>query len=512
MPRSLRVSDPAASNEQLRASLLLLVAGSFAFTIALLTMHDVARGLLYDEAVFVSQVAVGEPASHFALHRSRGITLLAAPVAVFGPPPVVLKVWAAVLGGLGLFLAFSPWVRRLGYGAVAAALLFAASWPTLRFAPELMPNFPVAVAAVAAAGHLATWIEDDTRRRPLLFGAAWLGFAALVRPPDAVTLGMGLAGAVVLLRPRRAIGGGAVLALGGLVGIMPWFVEGAIRFNESPIGMFFTARERGISGETKNALPVFLHNLEGPGRCANECRRQLLAVDHLLLPPPRTAVALAIMTILIVAGLWLSDRSTRRAVVVALVPMVALIGFYAFAGSPVNQRYLLPINGLFFVAVGVGLAAVWRWLRFPWARLGLLAVVLAAVPWQASIARSDMQDYYRNNVDHLIAEALTEAAEGEPCAAAAIHYIPQIQYRSPCEVVRMAGRDDVIQWDTGNYPSLKGRAEQGYRVFAIAIPDGLSENALIAEWDSEPIGGTEYHLFAHEEGDPLPGPGERAGS
>ena len=81
------------------------------------------------------------------------------------------------------------WAREIGFGAVAAAVLFAGAWPALFYGSELMPNLWVALTAVAATAILARRLAINAR---LDTTSCWqvvlVAVAALLRPLDAVVL------------------------------------------------------------------------------------------------------------------------------------------------------------------------------------------------------------------------------------------------------------------------------------------------------------------------------------
>ena len=109
----------------------------------------------WDEAIYLSQVAPGAEALPFVPSRARGITFLAIPVLQLGGSLAQLRLFLAVASAAALTAAFRMWAPVIGFGAVAAALLFAAAWPALFYGSELMPNLWVALVCVAATAVLA---------------------------------------------------------------------------------------------------------------------------------------------------------------------------------------------------------------------------------------------------------------------------------------------------------------------------------------------------------------------
>ncbi|MCZ9343365.1 hypothetical protein NGM37_36975, partial [Streptomyces sp. TRM76130] len=73
-----------------------------AFTLAQLLLVRPGLGLGWDEVVYVSQVTAHTPAAFFSAPRSRGPSLLVAPVASWSSSTGLLRVHLALLSGLGL--------------------------------------------------------------------------------------------------------------------------------------------------------------------------------------------------------------------------------------------------------------------------------------------------------------------------------------------------------------------------------------------------------------------------
>jgi len=78
---------------------LALVAG--AFTLAQLLLVRPGMGLGWDETVYVSQVGSHAPAAFFSAPRARGVPLLVAPIASWSSSTALLRVYLAVLSGVG---------------------------------------------------------------------------------------------------------------------------------------------------------------------------------------------------------------------------------------------------------------------------------------------------------------------------------------------------------------------------------------------------------------------------
>jgi hypothetical protein len=130
---------------------LALVAGLF--TLAQLVFVVPRLGLSWDETVYVSQLSVHAPAAFFDPARARGVPLLVAPVSLLTGSVVALRIYLAILSGIGLFLALLTWrgLRPAWILALAAAA-YGTLWVAIYYGPQAMPDEWVAFSSLAAVG------------------------------------------------------------------------------------------------------------------------------------------------------------------------------------------------------------------------------------------------------------------------------------------------------------------------------------------------------------------------
>lgn len=123
------------------------------FTLAQLVLVHPSMGLGWDEIVYTSQVTTHHPAAFFSAPRSRGVSLLVAPVASWSASTELLRVYLAVLSGLGLYLALRAWQGLFPARVLATGgAFFATLWVTLFYGPQAMPNYWVAIGALTTVG------------------------------------------------------------------------------------------------------------------------------------------------------------------------------------------------------------------------------------------------------------------------------------------------------------------------------------------------------------------------
>lgn len=195
-----------------------LAAVAAVFTVLQLVFVHPGMGLGWDETVYVSQVTTHHPAAFFSAPRSRGVSLLVAPVASWSSSTELLRVYLALLSGIGLYLALRAWKGLFPARVLATAgAFFATLWVTLFYGPQAMPNYWVAVGALVCVGcFLRSW--QGLSGRAALWGVvAGAALMAWMRPTDAVWVTLPLF-VLVLVRRRGLL----LLALAGGLAAGEW--------------------------------------------------------------------------------------------------------------------------------------------------------------------------------------------------------------------------------------------------------------------------------------------------
>ena len=511
-------SGLVAADEQRRATLLLLfVAIGIVFVHAVFAGLD--RPIHWDETVYFTQVNPSRATVFMEPHRTRGVSLLVAPIAIFDPSMVVLRSYLVLLGAAGTFAAFRTWIPTVGMAAPLAAALYSAFWVTVFYSVEILPNHPVALLSIGALGVVTRLAGRDDAGRSGWVLAALFTLLALVRPPDAFAIGFGLAVVILVLRRDRALWLLTSAVLGGAAGVGVWLTESAIRFGFDPLTTVRSAGEYSVGGPRANQFPLYVRSLETRLRCNTSCLQSY--IDRGAgweLPPTRTTLILVAAIVLTFVALVTAGRRgwlIPAAPVVVAVPLVAL---YSVSGGAMNLRYMLPAFALLSIPPAIGVMAVWRAaprLGTPiaaGARLGLVVAVAATAWWQVGITLDRFENPGSRHRAKEIGLQLRAVADGEPCVVAARVSYPPIQYWSGClAAIATKGDDGTLQpplGELGSYVDLAERGEAGARVFAVAEAE-LAEESPIAHWqvlfpEEEPIDG--YRLFEHRSGDPLPPP------
>ncbi|MFF0112771.1 hypothetical protein [Streptomyces prasinus] len=344
-----RASSPGVPRSTDGAAPLAVLAA--VFTVAQLVLVRPVLGLGWDEIVYVSQVTSHHPAAFFSAPRARGVSLLVAPVASWSESTALLRVYLALLSGLGLYLALRAWrglfpTRVL----VTAGAFFASLWVTLFYGPQAMPNQWVALGALLAVGCFLRYHADRSARGALWGVAAGAVLMALMRPTDAVWVTIPLLVLALAGRHLRLL---AALAAGLAVGAAEWVAEAHAWYGGLGERLAEASRIQGGLG-LQIAVDDQLRSLGGRGLC-RPCTGAM--------PHPVVTLWWFALPLLAVLALVVAVRARRALRTVlplacattAALPYLFMIGYAA-------PRFLQPAYALLAIPVA---DALWHLVRTP---------------------------------------------------------------------------------------------------------------------------------------------------
>ncbi|WP_036407535.1 glycosyltransferase family 39 protein [Microbispora rosea] len=414
---------------------LALVAGGFA--VAQLALAAPHLGLGWDETVYLSQVDPRNPAAYFSAPRSRGISLLAAPVlAVTGSTPV-LRTVLALLSAAALYSAYRVWRPLLGSRRPAlAALLFAGLWTTMLYGPQAMPNLWVALSAVAAVGWFLRAHEPSASRAVLLGLGGAVGAATLFRFSDGVWLAAPLLAACGVVRawrrpaPALAIAGG--LAAGGA----QWIAEAYVRWGGIGARLHASSATEGGMGLHWAGGDAW-RSLNGPLLC----RPCTLPLTH----PELTLwwLALPVLALTACAVALRAGRPAETVLPVACaaalsVPYLVLIDYSA-------PRFFLPVYALLALPVATLVGRTVRAARPIPARAavagGLAALLVVHLTTQYTVLQERDADARATTGRYqAVADDLRRLGLRPPCLVIGSHSQP-IGYYAGCASADVSGNN-----------------------------------------------------------------------
>ncbi|NUP44065.1 MAG: hypothetical protein HOY76_45330 [Streptomyces sp.] len=407
-----------------------------AFTLLQLALVRPGMGLGWDETVYVSQVSTHAPAAFFSAPRARGITLLVAPVASWSSSTALLRVYLAVLSGLGLYWALRAWRGLFPVRVIAAGgALFASLWITLFYGPQAMPNYWVAVGASATVGFFLHARSDRTRRGALWGVAAGTALMAWLRPTDAVWVALPLLVLVLCVRPRHHLRLLLALVTGLAAGATEWIVEAYVDYGGVGARLAAGSRVQGGLG-LHNAVVDQLRSLGGRALC-RPCTGAIAS-------PPVIAWWFA-LPLLAAAALVIAVRARRTTptllplacAATAAVPYLFLIGYAA-------PRFLLPAYALLAVPVADALARLVTATSGAW-RTPAVALVAVGIAGHLAVQFDVLERAVsRTTAEHRVwgrtAADLRRLGVHPPCLVTGAESVP-VAFAAGCASAHTGGPD-----------------------------------------------------------------------
>ncbi|MGC9496014.1 hypothetical protein [Streptomyces sp. WG7] len=413
-----------------------LVAVAAVFTLAQLIFVHPWMGLGWDETVYVSQVTSHHPAAFFSAPRSRGVSLLVAPLASWSSSTELLRVYLAVLSGLGLYLALRAWKGLFPARVLATAgAFFATLWVTLFYGPQAMPNYWVAIGALICVGCFLRSRQGLSGRAALWGVVAGAALMAWMRPTDAVWVTVPLL-VITLVRRHWPL----LLALvGGLAaGGVEWVIEAYGWYGGLGERLSRASEIQGGLG-WNIAVDDQMRSLGGRGLC-RPCTGSM----------PHPVVTLWWIALPAVAGLGavVAVRARRAArtlvplacAVTAALPYLFLIGYAA-------PRFLQPAYALLAVPVADALWHLARTERGRWRPVAesLVALALAVhLSVQLAVLVGTVDRNVESRADWTrVADELHRLGVRPPCLVTGHESIP-IGYYTGCSSGSTSGNNENI--------------------------------------------------------------------
>lgn len=365
---------------------LWLAGAAGACTVAALVFTPLRMPLGWDEITYIAQTSAHVSPILMPPAHNRGVGLLAAPITIFTTSVVILRVWMALLTGVGLFGALLSWrslrpVREL----VVAGVLVGSTAAMQISVTEVTPNIWIAISALAVTG-LALQAASGRMRpavaAPLIAVTAF--FLFLVRYQDAIFVMTPLAVALVIVPAWRNRTVFIALATGIGAGVVEWCAE-AYLFYGNPIARW-QAGEQAPKPGLYFALPRQLRTIDGPSYCssnASYCAQWRY---------PGLELWWLTFAALAVVGFVVSRDVQRRIMAVVIAIGATELLAYGLLVPYSSPRYLLPTLTMMAIPAAAGiwrLPAITRW-RLPAASAAAMFIIVGAVS-QNFVVRSELK-------------------------------------------------------------------------------------------------------------------------
>jgi hypothetical protein len=401
----------------------------------------------------------------------------------------VLRVYLAVLSGLGLTLALWTWRGlRQDWVLGLAGVTFGGLWVAQYYGPQAMPDIWSALGGLAAAGYFCRWAFGGgpgaggpgagglSGKRALAGLGISVAFVTLVRPGDAVYLCVPLlvvAGVGAFAGGFVRYGAAAGAIVGGLLaGGAEWVIEAYARFGGIAQRLRAAGGEQGGFG-LHFALADELRALNGPTLC-RPCtvgfRDPALDLWWLALP------------VLGALGIMAARRAGQLAS--ALLPAacgLCLAAQYLFMINYAAPRFLLPAYALLAIPVADGIAFILTAVRLD-LRPAVTATVTCLFIFQL-VTQHLVLDHevggtvtFHDDYTRIVAE-LAGRGVRPPCLIAGVQYIP-IAFAAGCASTGSAapGEPLAVLVQVHGHPPSYARTWRAYRITGTTI---LKVNAYI---------------------------------
>lgn len=471
-PNAVTENRGAASAERTPAPVRYAAAHLWLLSLAAIALLWVVAQLLVtfrvglgpDETVYLTQYSHQVPAALFSAPRARGVPLLVAPITLLTAAVAPIRAYLTVASGVGLFLAYWPWLRLHRSPVVPlAAFLFATTWVAAFYANEAMPDMFVAYGAVAAVALFAHAASPGRHRGALIGLGAAFAFTSLVRPTDALWVALTLIVAALLVRRWRRLSLLAAIVAGLAVGWGEWIGEAYASYG----GLAARLSAAGAENETGLHFSLTQH-------------LAALSVQNTLCRPachgigPFTVAWFIAVPVIGLFGMYATRHSpwfpaTGLAGAAGLVTAAS----YVFGVGYSAPRFLLPYYALAAIPVAEGLAQLYRGSLHRRARpltanlaalgvltylviqgYGLLGVLHKQVPARAATVQA--------------AHAITRLGMRPPCLVDAPK-APQIAYYAHCAARLVTG-----SFGGAHAPApLRHAMAEGRRVVVVAHQTSL---------------------------------------
>lgn len=475
---------PMKSVTGTRLLLLVVVLG---YVSLCLMVTELDQYFAYDEAIYLSQVYPG-PRLPFTAPRARGLPIILAPLGWFNAPVPAIRGYLLLINSALMYVGFNSWIPVLRGRVIVAAAIFAVGWLPLFYATQVFPNSPVAFGTVAAAGYLARYLcrsdivvsrvkesrsrgvsvssetvaSETGRRRALIACAVAVALIATIRPTEATFVAGGLAAASLTRHGRELALRWTVLAVGLVIGWLPWLVEAQLRFG-GPLARLHAASANVGGGFHPENIWYHIGYTDGPLGGTIHDKIPVLGVTWWLL-----MIIAAVVLIFRAGGRdpgWTRPlgkhthsgdaadpkRQAQRAGAVAGIVGIACASQYLFLTAVLEARFMLPSYALLTVAT-VAAAPSWNSLA-KWHRsrllttplrlaafVGVLIIVSEFASWQVGVVRQvEDQQYQSRQVAVRLIQVLRKEVDvrqrdpGQPCYVASDVAFPVFAFGAGCK-------------------------------------------------------------------------------
>jgi hypothetical protein len=423
-----------------------LAAVSVLFIAAELTPALLKLPLGADEITYIARTSAHASGVFLPPVHGHGAGLLAAPVTLLTSSLVALRVWMAVLSGLGLFGSLVCW-RGLRPARVLAiaGFLFGGLAVTQLSGVQVYPDLWAGFGALAITGLVVQVAQGRLRPRmglPLIAFAAFL--IVVMRPQNVAFVLLPTFAAPLVVRAWRKPAVPVAIFVGAAAGVLDWVGEAYLWFG-GPAHRIHLASAEPPKLALGFSLSMQVKTLNGPWYC------QPRPYGHCTAGFGHPVVylwwaAFLGLAVLGTAASW--RRPAWSSALLAVVTSCWVGGLYLLFVPFGAPRYFLPVWALLAIVAADGIARLIALAHRKKAALAMAGVFL--ISWAATqhvvLGREAGEQASERRVAVAQAAALARFHIPKPCAVGS----PTLAYYLGCTGIWTGGSSyDVLQLQGG---------------------------------------------------------------
>lgn len=345
-----RTAEPVKAAPLPGDSVLWLAGAAVLFILAQLTPSLLRMPLGADEITYIAQTSTHASSVMLPPVHGRAAALLAAPVTLLTTSLIAVRIWMAVLSGIGLFLALLCWrgIRPAWVLAVGGFVLASLSITQLS-GVQIYPDWWTGVGLLAVTG-LFLQAATGRMKGPVvltLIGAV-IFFIVLLRPQNIAFVLAPLIVAAVAVPAWRNRGVVIAIGVGIVLGLAEWIGEASALYGGLVNRMSLAEQEPPKLG-LYYSLGYQLRVLNGPWYCLpGECH----GVDF----PWMALWWLALLAVIVLGILVVRRTALRASAALAAITGAWVIICYALFVPFAAPRYFLPAFALLAINAADGVA------------------------------------------------------------------------------------------------------------------------------------------------------------
>jgi hypothetical protein len=411
--------EPRAGHGWLsKDSFFWLILVTVLFVLAELTPALLRMPLGADEITYIAKTSARISSVNLPPVHGHGVGLLAAPVTILTTSLVMMRIWMALLSGLGLFLAMLCWRGlRPAWVLALAGLMLGSLAITQNSGVQVYPDWWGAVGILALTGLFLHAVNGTMRSGLVLTLIAAASFLIVMMRPQNIAFLLGPTIAAALFvpawrKPRVLV----AMGVGIVLGLAEWTAEAYLWYGGLASRIHLAGQEPPSFG-AYFSFPFQLKVLSGPWYCQpGSCPDWRMPGETLWW------VALLGLGILGVYAVW--RTSAKASSLLAVFTGLWVVVFYSLLVPFGAPRYFLPTYALLAILAADGIA--WLVTESRWRTAGVVlscAFLLTGIVSQRIVLNGEIANQVKTRPFAAKAARLVKQGVRPPCLVASSPFV-----------------------------------------------------------------------------------------